>query len=279
MCCLGAARADEVTAHPDPSAPGAEATPESHVAEVLRTLKWQRGPATVQIGPNAVMHLPAEYVMLDPAETRKFQELMENPSRGTEYLLAPASLRWFSLLDYTDTGFVRDDEKIDADALLRQLATITDAANEGRRKRGWPEFHVRGWRYAPAYDAAARHLEWAIDGESNGVVVTNLMTKILGRHGVTSVVLVANPDNLADAVVAFRQALGGFEYVAGERYADYRAGDKVAPYRLEGLIAGGALAAHALLVPVLQKVIAAGLVVIAVLTVVKWRRRRRPRAA
>lgn len=286
LCALqaGAVRADEPVA-PAAPAPAATAAPadaaagaDGHVTEVLRSLNWHRGPIDVAVGTSAVMHVPADYVMLDPAETRKFQELMQNPSHGTEYLLAPSSLRWFSLLDYGATGYVRDDEKIDADALLRELSTITDAANEGRRKRGWAEFHVRGWRYAPTYDAAGKRLEWAIDGESNDVVVTNLMTKILGRHGVTSVVLVASPEGLGEAVGAFRKALGGFEYVAGERYADYQPGDPVAPYGLAGLIAGGALAAHAVLVPLLQKFIATGIVVIIVLSVVKWRRRRKPAA-
>ena len=41
-------------------------------------------------------------------------------------------------------------------------------------------------------------------------------------------------------IVAFKAALGGHEFVAGERYAEFRVGDRVAEYGLAALVLGGA---------------------------------------
>jgi len=218
------------------------ATADAHLQDILRSLRWVRGPATVDVGAVAHVRLAEGFVMLDPAEARRFLELMHNPSKGREYLLAPASLHWFALLEYADTGYVRDGDTVDATAVLTAITKAADAANVERRARGWPEFHVKGWRSPPAYDAHARSLEWATDGESNGVVVTNVLTKILGREGVTSAVLVSSPDGLGEAMPAFKQALTGFEYTAGHRYAEFRAGDRTADYGLAGLFDGGTAA-------------------------------------
>jgi len=67
--------------------------------------------------------------------------------------------------------------------------------------------------------------------------------RLLGRTGVMSATLVDDPANLSADVAAFRQALGAYEYVPGERYAEFHSGDRVAEYGLAALIAGGAAAA------------------------------------
>jgi uncharacterized membrane-anchored protein len=52
--------------------------------------------------------------------------------------------------------------------------------------------------------------------------------------------LVADQEGLAEAVAAFDSVLTNYTYVEGERYAEWRDGDKVAEYGLTALIAGGA---------------------------------------
>jgi uncharacterized membrane-anchored protein len=57
--------------------------------------------------------------------------------------------------------------------------------------------------------------------------------------------LVAGPA-MADAVLPeFALMLEGFSYLPGQRYAEWRQGDKIAEYGLTALIAGGAGAAAA----------------------------------
>jgi uncharacterized membrane-anchored protein len=72
--------------------------------------------------------------------------------------------------------------------------------------------------------------------------VVNYNTRILGRHGVTSAAVVADPQDLDQAVGAFKTVIQNFSYVDGERYAEYKQGDKVAEYGLAALVAGGAAA-------------------------------------
>jgi uncharacterized membrane-anchored protein len=57
--------------------------------------------------------------------------------------------------------------------------------------------------------------------------------------------LVLGPQEVAQAVPDLTRLLGGFEFNAGDRYAEFTTGDKVAQYGLTALVAGGAGAALA----------------------------------
>lgn len=217
---------------------------EQQYIQALRSLKWVHGPQKVTVNSNAALNVPDGYLFLNPADTKRFMELQQNPSAGNEYLLAPDDLRWFAVLEYEATGYVKDDEKIDAPAILDSIRQGTEHSNKERRAKGWGEIHIVGWKYVPRYDPETKQLEWAIDGrdEKNNSVI-NFNTRILGRHGVTSAVLVANPAILNDAVSEFKSTLKDFKYLPGETYAEFKQGDKVAEYGLAALVAGGAAAA------------------------------------
>jgi uncharacterized membrane-anchored protein len=211
----------------------------------LRALDWVKGPTTVTVSGNSTLKLPEDYVFLNAANTAKFEELTHNLSGGKEVLIGPRSLQWAAYLEFSDDGYVKDDEKIDADAILNSLKSSTERANEERRRRGWETMHIIGWAVPPAYNTTTKRLEWATLFESQSERGVNFFTKILGRRGVTSVVLVSSPDDQAASVVALNQVLTGYDFNAGERYAEYKPGDKVAEYGLTGLILGGAVAAAA----------------------------------
>jgi len=102
---------------------------------------------------------------------------------------------------------------------------------------------VVGWSLQPRYNETTKRLEWAVLARSSSGDSTNFFTKILGRRGYTSIVLVADPNSMSAATSSLDQVLTGYQFNAGERYADYRSGDKVAEYGLAGLILGGAAAA------------------------------------
>src|SRR5262249_17362787 len=146
------------------------------------------------------------------------------------------------VLEFKDTGYVKDDEKIDPDGLLESLRKGTEASNEERKSRGWAPLTIVGWRFPPRYDQQNRRLEGAIDGEPQGTRVVNDNTRILGSHGVTSVAVVADPDAIDRAVSDFKGVVQNYTYVSGERYTEYKAGDRVAEYGLAALVTGGAAA-------------------------------------
>jgi uncharacterized membrane-anchored protein len=103
--------------------------------------------------------------------------------------------------------------------------------------------HITGWNIAPAYNSSTKRLEWATALESQGQGGVNFFTKVLGRRGYTSIVLVASPDGTRAAVGDLNRVLEGYQFNSGETYAEWKPGDKVAEYGLAGLIVGGAAAA------------------------------------
>ena len=225
-------------------APASQDAAQADARQKLGALHWVKGPQKVQLFGNSSLQVPADYVFLDQAETAKLQALQHNLSNGTEYFFAPKNGRWEVFFSYSDDGYVKDDEKIDAPALLKSIEENTVAGNKMRRDRGWDEMQVVGWQTAPHYETQTNRLEWAIDGKNlrTNDVVVNFNTRILGRGGVTSAVLVSSPDNLDEAIGDFKSTLTGFEYLPGKRYAEYKQGDKIAKYGLAALITGGAAA-------------------------------------
>jgi uncharacterized membrane-anchored protein len=55
-------------------------------------------------------------------------------------------------------------------------------------------------------------------------------------------ILVSDPESLEREIAEFKTALTGYDFTAGQRYAEFRAGDKVAEYGLAALVLGGAAA-------------------------------------
>ncbi len=210
--------------------------------KVLKSLSWIEGPTVVDVGVNARFMVPANYVFLNPADTQRILELMQNPSSGKQSYFGPKDMRWFALFEYDETGYVPDDEKIDAVEILDSIRQGTEVANKERAKRGWAPVEVLGWKYQPFYDPATKRLEWAIDGQSGNDKVINYNTRILARTGVTSAVLVADPSILQTAVPEFKSAVSGYEFIQGQRYAEFKPGDRMAEFGLAALITGGAAA-------------------------------------
>ena len=218
---------------------------EQDKAAVFRSLQWQRGPLTVTVAGNSTLVVPAGYVFLDEKNTTKFLELNENIGNDSEVLVAPESLDWTAYLSFDPSGYVKDDETIDAAALLASLKEGTAAANAERKQRGWTEVNVIGWASAPSYNRTTQRLEWATLLESQGRRNANFSTKILGRQGHTSVVLVANLESLSAAQATLNTLLENYRFNSGETYAEWKQGDKIAEYGLGALVLGGAAAVAA----------------------------------
>ena len=210
----------------------------------LNELQWIRGPQHVQLFDNSAFDVPAGYVFLNPAETEKLQTITHNIGGQKEYFFGPRDLHWGAYFHFSADGYVKDGEQINADSLLESIKKNTEEGNKQRREHGWDEMTVTGWQTPPSYDTQTKHLEWAIlakDDKTNNDIV-NFNTRILGRGGVTSVVLVAAPATLGTSISEFKSSLAAFDYLPGQRYAEYKPGDKIAEYGLAALITGGAAA-------------------------------------
>src|SRR5262245_7398503 len=118
------------------SAPGFAQRDPEQINQQLQSLAWQKGPGTGQIAGKAEIAIAPNYVFLDAANTRRFLELTGNPPRDGHYTYAPASLNWFAIFSFSDTGYIKDDEKINPDDLLRSLKDSDGPSNEERKRLG-----------------------------------------------------------------------------------------------------------------------------------------------
>lgn len=210
--------------------------------KAIRSLPWQRGPASGTISGKGTLKLPQGTGLLDQKSSGKFLEYTGNlPSDEHNILMGDG---WWAAFDFHPVGYVKDDEKIDADAILKSMKDSDAPANEERRKHGLEELTTDGWAVPPHYDPQTRSLEWGVRlkvaGQKEPAV--NYTVRMLGRTGYEAATLVSSPDSLQQDIVAFKTALKGFDFNAGEKYSEFKQGDRIAEFGLAALVAGGAAA-------------------------------------
>ncbi|MGH7084766.1 MAG: DUF2167 domain-containing protein [Acetobacteraceae bacterium] len=208
-------------------------------------LPWHTAPAVLHIKSVALLDPGPDLKFLDPDATSTLLVISGNlPSNG-EYAVAPKDLAWWSLFSYEATGHIKDDETLDPNALLATLKRHNREEQEERRKAGLPELVLEGWSVPPHYDPVTHNLEWGTRLISEGRPTINYTVRILGRVGIVNAQLVTDPRDFDSDLEAFRSALRRVSFVQGQRYAEFRQGDKMAAYGLGALIVGGAAAATA----------------------------------
>lgn len=219
---------------------------ERKIIEAERSSKWQDGPMKVSLPAGATVELPAGYRYLDvPQSKTLLNALGQIYTDGSQGMIAPADPEadWRAYLAFDDSGYVKDDEKIDADDLLKALREGQDEVNKERSKLGHPALHLGNWSESPRYDRTKHHLVWglrvSVDGETSEAI--NYNTRILGRRGYLSLNLVSEASEIQRYVPEAEKLLGVTTFNQGERYADFsEKTDKIAEYGLAGLILGGA---------------------------------------
>lgn len=228
---------------------------EAEQRDPFADLGWQRGPCVGQIGDQAQIQVPEGYRFLPTGDAGRFMEMNDNITSGAEVgVLQPKDGRWFLVFEFEECGYVKDDEKdkLDASQMLKELKEGQEQANAERKKRGMASMQLVGWATPPAYNEKTHNLEWALRLKSEGHEFVNHNTKILGRHGVMVVTWVGDTEDMATALPKCQKLLSAFSYTSGNRYAEFRKGDKIAEYGLTALITGGT-AAVLLKTGILQK--------------------------
>lgn len=209
----------------------------------LESFGWTRS-GKGRLGSAGEIAIPPGYRFTGASGTKKLLELTRNIPSGRELgVIAPENLDWWVLLEFEDSGYVKDTDKdsLNADAILKELQSGQESANEARVQQGLPKLYLDGWAMKPKYNDVTHNLEWAIRVRSDGGHISvNYLTKLLGRRGVMHVTLLVDPDRLEDTLPDYQRLLTGFAYLQGQTYAEYRQGDKVAKYALAGLITAGA---------------------------------------
>lgn len=225
-------------------------------------IAWQKPGTSTTIAGVSTLPIPTGCVYAGPTGTKQFMEMSQNPVSGREAgvlycghdsfagTLGDGTFNkqdfWFVIFEWDASGYVRDTERgsLDADAILKSIRSGTEEANMERRSRGWPTMEIDGWVTKPFYDSRTNNLTWAMRAKSSdGAVTANHSVRLLGRLGVMHAELVSDASTLEANVAQFDQAIASVSFVSGQRYAEFRSGDKVAEYGLTALVAGGAGAA------------------------------------
>jgi len=226
------ARADE---------PESGADPESDAAPHL---PWQVGPLHTELGHELSLDLNERYMFLARDAAIQLLERMGNFYNDGVLGLATSTDvagEWFVVIRYDEEGYVKDDEQIDADDLLKSLRDGVDEVNGQRKEHGFQALALDGWAEPPRYDSSVHHLVWGLIVSDAGGKSVNYNTRVLGRRGYASLNLVTDPEQLAGFKPEAAVLLSGIHFAAGARYEDFDAkSDKTAEYGLAGLIAAGA---------------------------------------
>ena len=212
------------------------------------SVKWLYGPGVAPLKQTAEIKLPSGYKFADGETTQRLLKAAGEPTTGRELgMMMPEDGDWTVFFEFSDEGYVKDDDKdkLDPDKLLKANKKGNDYANQQRKKMGTPSLDIVGWEQKPAYDPETHNLQWAIRAESEGRPIINYNTRLLGRKGVMEVVLVCKPEALGEIVPTFKSLLADYSFKTGERYAEYKPGDKLAKYGLAALVTGGAVAVAA----------------------------------
>jgi uncharacterized membrane-anchored protein len=214
----------------------------------LNNLNLSKGPQVENILGLATISTRKYQGFLGEADTEKFLKYAGNiPRKGLNSLLSFVTDKgWWAIFSFEDTGYIKDDENIDADALLSALKESQVASNEERTSLGLKKMYLIGWYTPPHYDRQTNRLEWGVRvQEEGGEENLNYSIRMLGRKGVMHVTLVSDAQSLQADLVELKNNLLTFSFNDGGRYAEYKEGDKVAEYGLSALIAGGAAAVAA----------------------------------
>lgn len=230
----------------------------AQLVRLVKNLKYQQGEIDLRDGL-AQLTVPKDFRFLGPDDAETvLVKLWGNPPSEEKPLglLIPAGLTpldtncWVVTLDYSEDGYVKDDDaaKINYDDLLKKMQKGIAAENKERKKEGYPTLTLVGWAAPPHYDAATHKLYWAKDlkfeGEDSDTL--NYSIRMLGRKGVLELNAVAGIGQFSEIDKQVPQILGMVDFKQGNRYADFNPKtDQVAKYGLTALVAGGALAAAA----------------------------------
>ncbi|MEZ6012637.1 MAG: DUF2167 domain-containing protein [Hyphomonas sp.] len=247
---LACASAQENTSAEEMTPEELEAAYQAYAAELLKDITADHGQIALAGAP-VMLAVPVSVDYYDGKESRTIlEDLWGNPPDETILGMlfpagySPAVADWGAVITYEDTGYVSDDDAAhtDYDALLKDMKASIRRNNAGLEQQGYPTVELVGWAARPNYDADSHRIDWAKDlifSSANGEHTLNYDMRVLGRGGVLSVNFVAPIESLDAVRAAAPEVLAIPDFTEGNRYEDYRKGDKTAGYGVAALIAGG----------------------------------------
>ena len=196
------------------------------------------------LGSQATIDIKNNLIFLGSEDADKLLQSWGNLPSPIDGLVMPQDGSWCITFNFSSVGYVKDDEKedIDAEEILDQKKEDQEEANKARVKQGLGNLTVVRWVVEPRYNSETNNLEWGmLLRDDQGGQTINHEIRLLGRRGVTNATLLCSPEQFDELQPVLNATLDGFNYTAGNKYGEYKEGDKIAEYGLLGLMgAGGA---------------------------------------
>ncbi|SHJ74031.1 Uncharacterized membrane-anchored protein [Rubritalea squalenifaciens DSM 18772] len=226
--------------------PEATLSPELLDQLYLKELKNEFPSAKLEgtgaLGNIAEIEIKEGLIYLGASDAQKYMQAIGNLPSNMSGMLLDKNEEWFVTFTFDSIGYVKDEDKEDLDAkeILSELQESEKEANEIRGQQGKPKLYITGWKTPPKYNEQTNNLEWGLLlRDDQGQTHLNHDIRLLGRKGVMSAKLVCDPEQFSALEPKVANVLKGFSYTAGNKYSEYKSGDKIAEYGLTGLIAGG----------------------------------------
>jgi len=208
-----------------------------------------KGPAEIKLRDQATLKLPAGYVWVpEPAAGQFMKAVGNHPDERELGLVFPEAQEqgWMVVARYEDAGYIKDDDakNWNVEELFTSLKEGTEAANEDRRKEGFPELEILGWVEKPNYLADSHRLIWSMSARHKGAPADapssiNYNTYALGREGYITLNLITDLRTIGQDKGHAQTLLSALDFNEGKRYADFNAStDRVAEYGLAALVGG-----------------------------------------
>jgi len=202
---------------------------------------------------DAVVDLGDAYHFYGPADARTILvDMWENPPSEADGVLGiimpadatPDQRSWGAIVTWEPIGWVASDDARDADydGLLAQMQADARELNAQRRADGFPQVQIMGWAQEPQHDSVANTVSWGrelrfFDG---GPHALHYDLRLLGRHGVLSMNVVGEMDQLPEIRAGAQDLSRRGVFNPGSRYSDFdEERDMVAGYGVAGLVATG----------------------------------------
>ena len=240
-----AVRADDA---PAPADAGEQArTQELQAAFDAGVKASTEGPEDVTLIDQAVLKLPEGYSFIPKAEGARILKALGNTVSMNSFVgLVVGNDDWIITIRYIKEGYIKEDDakNWNADDLLQNIKEGTEAANEDRTQRGFPQLEIMRWIEAPTYDMATHRLIWSLLAKEKGqpdssANTVNYNTYALGRDGYFSLNLLTSAENVANDKNAAHEMLAALSYDSGKRYEDFNEStDHIAAYGLLALVGG-----------------------------------------
>jgi uncharacterized membrane-anchored protein len=227
--------------------------------QLASTLHYQTGEIPLTAA-KAKISLKDGFQYLDRAGAKTLLgDIWHNPPQSMSQVMGMivpkdfdplGDVSWAVTIESASDGYVKDDEfdSMDFNAVLQEMKEGSKAANKERIAAGYGKMELAGWAAAPHYDKAQHKLFWAkkfdVDGPDQAL---NYDIRVLGRSGHLELSLISDMSQFQEIESRVPTILSMVDFTDGNRYADYRSGDKVAEYGIAALITGGVLAKTGLL--------------------------------